>query len=477
MNLASLPAEQRDELELLVRELHAREHCRFKRLFPDDGPLSRAHYPQQMQFFAAGRQYKERLFMAANRVGKSEAGAYELVCHATGRYPDWWTGRRFAAPIEAWACGTTGETTRDIVQEKLLGPVTDPDAGMVPRHLVVKTTLRPGRPNAIESIHVAHTSGGVSVIGLKSYEQGRPSFEGTAKHVVWCDEEPPQDCYTEMLFRTATTGGIVYTTFTPLQGRSAVVNGFLEADETAATVKTVIQAGWDDVPHLPADEKAALLATTPPHQLAARTKGEPLLGAGAVYPIAEADILCDTFAVPDEWPRAYAMDVGWNRTAVVWGARDPGGNVLYLYSTHYQGQGEPPTHADAIRARGAWMSGVIDPAGAGSSQIDGRSLIDLYTKLGLKLSPAENSVETGITQVWTLLVSGRLKIMRHLTDWLREFRNYHRDDKGRGTIVKREDHLMDATRYLVVSGVALMRVAPKAEPKDRSALARSWAWG
>jgi hypothetical protein len=33
-----------------------------------------------------------------------------------------------------------------------------------------------------------------------------------------------------------------------------------------------------------------------------------------------------------------------------------------------------------------------------------------------------------------------------LTKWLREFRKYHRDDKGSGKIVKRDDHLMDATR-------------------------------
>jgi hypothetical protein len=34
--------------------------------------------------------------------------------------------------------------------------------------------------------------------------------------------------------------------------------------------------------------------------------------------------------IPDSWPRAFGMDVGWNRTAVVWGARDPGSGVIYL---------------------------------------------------------------------------------------------------------------------------------------------------
>jgi len=51
--------------------------------------------------------------------------------------------------------------------------------------------------------------------------------------------------------------------------------------------------------------------------------------------------------------------------------------------------------------------------------------------------------------------------MSHLINWQREFRQYHRDDKGTGKIVKRDDHLMDATRYLVVSGRLLMRIRPK----------------
>ncbi|MDE3159600.1 MAG: hypothetical protein KGM92_12605 [Acidobacteriota bacterium] len=80
------------------------------------------------------------------------------------------------------------------------------------------------------------------------------------------------------------------------------------------------------------------------------------------------------------------------------------------------------------------------------------------------LQPAVNAVEAGITEVWNLLVSGQLKVMASLTNWFREFRKYHRDDKGSGKIVKRDDHLMDATRYLIVSGRLLMRPVPKPSP-------------
>jgi len=297
-------------------------------------------------------------------------------------------------------------------------------------------------------------------LGFKTYEQGRRSFEGTAKHLIWCDEEPPLDCYTEMLYRTATTRGCTIITFTPLQGMSDVVKSFLEPDsQDAKEFKWSIQAGWKDVPHLDEDEKRALKATTPPYQFQARSEGEPALGAGAIYPIGEPDVLVPTRSIPETWRKVYALDVGWNRTAAVWGAEDPGSGGLELYSEHYQGQGEPASHAEAIKARGSWVIGVIDPASLGSSQIDGRKLMEIYGRLGLTLAPAENAVEAGLTEVWNLLVSGRLKVQEHLHNWRSEFRKYHRDEKGK--IVKANDHLMDATRYLVVSGRPHLSLPPK----------------
>lgn len=432
------------------------------RFFLPAGPSRRDLYAKHLEFFEAGAKYKERLFMAANRVGKSTAGAYEVALHLTGRYPAWWNGKRFKEAGEWWACGTNAETTRDIVQAELLGKVDALGTGMIPGDLILHTTNRHGGNGALESAWIQHVSGKKALLGLKTYEQGRKSFEGTSKQGIWCDEEPPLDCYTEMLYRTITTRGVALITFTPLQGMSEVVKSFLEPEKKESKeFKWYVQAGWKDVPHIPEEEKKILIATTPPYQIDARTNGEPSLGAGAIYPIAESEITVDPFPIPDTWPRAYGMDVGWNRTAVIWGAKDPGSGVIYLYSEHYQGQGEPASHAHAIKSRGDWIPGVIDPASLGSSQVDGRQLMQMYSELGLKLSPAVNAVEAGITEVWQLLVSGRLKIFSSCQNFFREFRKYHRDDKGNGKIVKYDDHLCDSARYLCCSGRQLMIIKPE----------------
>lgn len=463
-----------DRLAAVVAEIKARQSTRFRSFFPEAGAYRRDLYPKHLEFFGLGARFKERLFMAANRIGKSESGAYETTCHLTGLYPDWWTGKRFTTPIDAWVCGTNSQTTRDVVQGKLLGAWNKPDEqGMIPPHLVLtKQAGRGSIPGMLESATIRHVSGGVSTVGFKTYEQGRQSFEGTAKHLIWDDEEPPADVYTEQVLRTMTTKGIVIVTFTPLQGMSEVVTGFLEPSDDAKAVKTFVQAGWKHVPHLDAAEIQAIKASTPPYQLQARTEGEPSLGAGAIYPIGDADLIVPTRAIPETWRRVYGMDVGWNRTAVIWAAEEPGTGILELYAEHYMGQGEPASHAQAIRARGEWIDGVIDPASQGGSQIDGRTLIDIYTNLGLRLNPAVNAVEAGLTEVWNLMVSGRLKVQAHLHNWLSEFRKYHRDEKGK--IVKHNDHLMDATRYLVVSGRDLLKVQPRKANGGGYAVSQSW---
>lgn len=222
--------------------------------------------------------------------------------------------------------------------------------------------------------------------------------------------------------------------------------------------KHVVTATWSDVPHLDEKAKSELIASIPPFQRDARTKGIPQLGAGAIFPVPESDIVVADFPIPAHFPRGYGFDVGWNRTAAIWGARDNESEIIYLYSEHYKGQAEPIIHAEAVKSRGVWIPGVIDPAARGRSQADGQKLLQTYRSQGLDLLPSSNAVEAGLYDVWQLLSFGKLKVFKSLVNWLQEFRLYRRDEKGH--VVKERDHLMDATRYFVLSGRNRMRVKP-----------------
>jgi len=222
----------------------------------------------------------------------------------------------------------------------------------------------------------------------------------------------------------------------------------------------VATIGWGDVPHLSKEACEKMLRAFPPHEREARSLGTPMLGSGKVYPVAEDEFLIDPFQMPSYWPRCYAMDVGWRRTAAVWGAHDRDDDIIYIYSEYYQGHQPPAVHSYAIKARGENLIGCIDPAAAGASQVDGKSLINEYRKAGLKVFPANNRVtgqEGGIHNVFTRLTEGRLKIFRTCVNLIKEMRIYRRNEHGK--IVKENDHLCLHGDTLVITDTGRVRIA------------------
>lgn len=450
-NPSSIPT-----LEQVRNEIQRRKELGFENYFPETGSLSREKYLKHCQFFEAGEIYRERGIFGSNRSGKTTTSAYELALHLTGLYPQWWTGKRFKKPIEAWASGDTHKTTRDIVQEKMLGAIGSLGTGMIPKSCIINTSIKTGVPDAVETVIVKHT-GGNSILQFKSYDQRREAFQGTAKDYIWLDEEPPEDIYTECVLRTMTTDGLIVLSFTPLKGWTKVVNSYLSDDK--AKTKWSVTIPWDDAPHLSEKQKEELYATIPIHQREARTKGVPYIGSGQIYPVDESYIIVNNFDIPKHFSRAYGMDVGWNFTASIWGALDRETDVIYIYDAYKRSQAEPSIHSSAIVSRGK-MIGAIDPASAGSNQKDGTQLMDIYRQHGLDLVPAKNAVESGIYEVWERLSTGRLKIFKSCSNLIMdEMRLYRRDDKGR--IVKENDHIMDSLRYLVNTREAIFINKPK----------------
>jgi phage terminase large subunit-like protein len=258
--MMGLADRERLEAGRLLDEWERRAQYTFRRLFPDctttckptslrredHAGLCRVLYRKHTDFLAAGAEHRERLFLAANQIGKTIAAAYEVTCHVTGLYPHWWEGRRFEKPTNWWVAGDTMLTTRDILQVTLMGPLETVDtkawAGVIPAHLVADTTRRAGGVDkCLDQVRITHVTGGRSVIEFRSYDQGRRAFQGTAQDGVWLDEEPPdgEDIYSECLTRTITTDGLILTTFTPLRGLTPFLQQYLEtavmADATGET--------------------------------------------------------------------------------------------------------------------------------------------------------------------------------------------------------------------------------------------------
>ncbi|MHB8483942.1 MAG: terminase large subunit domain-containing protein, partial [Nitrospiria bacterium] len=431
-----------------------------------------------LDFFAAGKIFRERALEAANRVGKTTCGAYEVALHATGLYPDWWPGRRFDCPVNVWVAGDTALTVKEILQVELLGMPGEIGSGMIPEHLIVGNPPRkPGVPEGIETVRVQHASGGISHVTFKSYEMGRKGYQGTSRHIVWFDEEPPDDIYTEAITRTAIVpgckeGGMIMLTYTPLSGLSKVVmryspSGKAEADKMD---RYLIHIEWEDVPHLDEKTKNELKKSYSAYELDARTKGIPAMGIGAIYPISDDDIKCKWFDIPKDWPRFYGFDYGYNRTAACFFAIDPSSGVIYLYDEYVKERDVPAIHAAAIKAKGgSWMWGASESGLINSA--NGKKMIDLYKDpvenggQELNLIAADKSWDAGVNKVWQYLSNGQLKVFETCHRWFQEKATYHKDEKGRETRLDHDE--MDCTRYGIMTGINCATVNPDAYEEER----------
>jgi phage terminase large subunit-like protein len=341
--------------------------------------------------------------MGGNRVGKTLTGAYWVTCHLTGIYPDWWTGKKFLNPTDLWCVGITSQSTRDIIQNELLGDVTHAiGTGMIPKHLIVGTRKLPGVPDGIDTIYVRHVSGGVSTCGLKSAEQGRGKFQGTARHGVWIDEEPdrdPYDIFSECRMRTMTVGGQVFITYTPLNGMNEL-GKYLLVDSTDDPSVRVTNVTWEDAPHLTEKDKAEMERSFLPHEIEARKNGVPVIKEGLVFPFTESAITCEPFHVPDHWPHIIGMDVGFTAaTAAILLAKDPKTGIWYVIAEYAKERTQREDHATAMNNWGEGIYIACDPA-ANRSESDGRKTMRVYRELGLNIHNADNSVEAGISSMY-----------------------------------------------------------------------------
>jgi phage terminase large subunit-like protein len=421
-------------------------------------------YPWQKEFHDAGLSNAERMLMAANRVGKTMSAGAEVAYHLTGEYPEWWNGKRFDHPTLVWTGSPTNETSRDIVQTELLGGLGEKlGTGWVPRRYIVGTpqTRQAGVKNVIDTFTVRHKSGGISICNLKTYEQGWQKWQGTAPHVVWDDEEPDDYMiYSESQTRILTSGGILLVTFTPLLGVTELVQHFQEGG-AGIYLKG---ASWDDAPHLNKEARDKLSASYRVHERSARTKGIPMMGEGAVFPVEDESISVQAFDVPKHWARIKGCDFGidhpaagvelaWNRDA----------DIIYLIDCYRKTNELAPYHAAWFNKANPLVPVAWPHDGMNREKAGGKTLADAYRQHHVAMLsksarypkvPGEATdkggaqpVEPIVDEMLERMSTGRFKAFAHLSEFFDEKRSYHRKN---GQINARRDDILKATFYAVM---------------------------
>lgn len=393
--------------------------------------------------------------MAGNQLGKTWSGAAEVAMHLTGRYPDWWQGRRWDKPIRVMAGSVSTELTRDGVQRLLVGQPEDENSwgtGMIPLDTIEGWSKRQGTANALDSITVKHAGGGTSTLLFKAYEQGRQKWQANTIDLVWFDEEPPQDVYSEGITRTTATKGSVMMTFTPLLGMSEVVRRFLneKSPDRSVTTMTIY-----DVEHIAPEDVEREIAKYPEHERDARARGIPILGSGRIFPFADSQIVVDPVRIPDWWPQIGGLDFGWDHpfaaTRLAW---DRDQDVIYVMAEYRERQKAPRDHAMTLLTWHRGLRWAWPHDGMQHDKGSGEQLASQYRKLGMKLLAdnatfvdGTNGVEAGLFEMHDRMMTGRWKVFSTCVKYLEEIRIYHRED---GKVVKEFDDLISSSRYAMM---------------------------
>lgn len=422
-------------------------------------------YDWQVQFCANTLNYYESCLCAANQIGKTRVGTVIDALHLTGEYPENYVGFRFDFPPLVWCLGYSMEKTRDLIQTEIFGVYNKQEGfagGLITKDKILTHESAPGVVNAMRTVRVRHASGGTSVVQFWSYTQGQHAFMGDVVDWIQVDEEPiNQTIRPQLLTRTingcAGEGGRIIYTFTPENGITELVSQFRD---NASNTQSYMQVGWNQAPHITPEKRERLLAQYPEYQRRMRSEGEPMLGHGRIYDIADDFILCDPFEIPSFFDVIIGLDFGYDHPqAIAKLAIDPDNDIIYVTNTW---RASKTSANDAWGATKNWAANIpVAWPADGLQHEKGRDVSiqqkEHYAKAGFQMlfehaswETGGNSVESGIYQIQDRQRKGLFKVFKGNEQYMQEHRQYHRratNVEGKSIIVKTNDDILDAVRY------------------------------
>jgi phage terminase large subunit-like protein len=424
-------------------------------------------YPSQLAFFAAGSSgLHQRFIYGGNQSGKTLSCGAEVSWHLTGAYPDWWAGKRFNKPIRVWAVGESTMLVRDTLQRKLCGD-DEFGTGLLPLEAFGRKPLMiPGGTGAADTLFIQHSTDGVidgtSTLSFKSYEQRREKLQSESLDLVWCDEKPDEQIYSELLARTSATDGHLLVSYTPVGpgGGLGVTYKFLSEPSSD---RAVFRIRGEEVRHISAERREVLSGEYDDAERETRLEGTPQLGTGPVFPLELLPTMVKSFN-PDSDIPFYArwcvgIDFGFGHpfaAALIAWAPDTG--QIWVVDSFRMERSSALYHVQRIHSmtRGLRVPVAWPHDGNQHDKGSGLPLSLQYKTFGANMMADHavnhgtkmNSVDPALEEMREMMFGGKLTIAGHNHELLDEMRNYHRDEDYK--IVKQRDDLISALRYAIM---------------------------
>jgi len=180
---------------------------------------------------------------------------------------------------------------------------------------------------------------------------------------------------------------------------------------------------------------------------------------GLIYPEFNTKHIIEPRYFPKQYQRIGAIDPALSGTTAVIKAYIDEDARLTIYDEYYEQDKRASEVAEAIREDG--ITWYIDPASKiRSQQAEGKlySLYDEYAGHGINALVGENDVGAGINRVGEMFKADNIKIFSTCTNLIWELERFHWAEQRTGIggeptakPFKKDDHAVDALRYLVMS--------------------------
>ncbi len=420
-------------------------------------------HPKQEDFISSPARIKA--FIGGNRSGKTTAGAIDVILECIGAHPLQEAGLRRKPPVY-WrvVCIDFLNGIEKIILPKI--------KEWMPKKYLIDGQWQKSWMERSKTL----TLNNGSKIEFMSANQEREKFQGTSRDGLWIDEEIDKDIWQECRMRLIDRGGRSILTLTPINGMTWVYDDiYLKAD---CKETEVVTAQINENPHINPAEIEFIADGLNEEEKRVRLNGEFVCMHGLVYKEYHDTTphVIDPFPIPPDWTRYIGIDPHLRtETAVVMLACNRDGDLFVYDEIFMDGLISEISQTLLLKMTDSdYFNVVIDPASKQPNPVSGVSIRDEFAKHGIIAKNAKKDVGVGIHRIRELLrldpvyKKPKLFIFNTCRKLRYEFTHYIWDDDihYRNRAVKqsprkKNDHLLDCLRYIVMEDPIYISPAKK----------------
>ncbi len=422
-------------------------------------------YPEQERFHKTAK--RGRFLSGGNRGGKTDAEVVEAIWWATNTHP-------YIERPESWGKGAI--QIRFVVVDIAKG-VEQIILPKLKRWMTSSMLVDGSWDKSWDAKNLILTLSNGSTMDFVTWGMDMMKLGGVPRHLIFFDEEPPQNIFNESMMRLIDYNGWWVIAATPTKGMGWTYDLLWEPALNAPDGDiATFQLSAEQNPYIEAEEDDMdfYMMGMDKEEREVREKGSFVARSGLVFPnfSQQSELYIKSqYLPPKDWEWYMSIDHGWNNpTAIHWHAVAPNGDIV-TFAESYKSSTTVAEHAAIIHEREkAWGKECDirtgDPALKQTSGITGTSVLQAYAEQGVYIAVegVPRAVMIGIekmqeymrirpngTPTWTV-TENCVNLIRELKKL--RWATYSSDKQAyamnkQEEIHKKDDHAADSMRYFM----------------------------